>query len=183
MAQFDPVLWRQRAWERLRRAAKRSSTGKPTPVQEAAWASDFAAVADIETVAAWCKVRCITVEFDKVEPGTNGVFDTAAKKVTVSSRATAQKQLITLLHECGHYLIGDKDEDDRFKMGYCMQHDDAIAKTFPHKLACVEEEFEAWHRGWKLAQRLGLSLDRASFDELRLSCLKSYIKWTTRKGK
>lgn len=182
MAQFDPVLWRQRAWDRLRRAAKKSAEGKPSPEQEAAWAADWAAIDDMSKVVDWCKIRCLTVEFNRVEPGSAGVLDTGTNTITVSSRATAQKQLITLLHECGHYLLRDKANEDRFKMGYAMHHDETVTKTFAHKLACVEEEFEAWHRGWKLAQRLGLSLTRDAFDDLRLACLKSYIKWSARKG-
>lgn len=181
MAQFDPVLWRKRAWDRLRRAARKEG-GKPTSAQESSWAADWSAITDLEKVVDWCKIRCISVVFDRVEPGTAGVFDSGTNVITISSRYSAQKQLITLLHECGHYLLGDKANDDRFKMGYAMHHDEAVTKTFAHKIACVEEEFEAWHRGWRLSRRLGLSLSREAFDDLRLACLKSYIKWSARKG-
>ena len=85
-----------------------------------------------------------------------------------------------LLHECGHHLIGMKEHHERFGQGYPLGNDPAVAKTKAHKVACLEEEFEAWHRGWKLARRLGLAITRSDFDELRIECLKSYIDWAAR---
>ena len=53
-----------------------------------------------------------------------------------------------------------------------------VKRTFHHRMSCLEEEIEAWHRGWKLAVRLGLSVTREEFDVVRLDCLKSYVRWT-----
>ena len=87
--------------------------------------------------------------------------------------------MIVLLHECGHHLIGVNDDHDRFGMGY-PQSDPEITKTFHHRVSCLEEEMEAWHRGWKLAKRLNLTVDRDVFDAMRLKCIRSYIKWTVK---
>ena len=71
-----------------------------------------------------------------------------------------------------------KEHHERFGMGYPMQGDAQVVKTTHHKVACLEEEFEAWHRGWKLAKRLGLAISRREYDDLRIECLKSYVDWT-----
>jgi hypothetical protein len=77
-----------------------------------------------------------------------------------------------MLHECGHYLIGEKEKHERYGMGY-SQLDPAVKATFAHKSDVVEEEYEAWWRGLKLARRLNIALDKSRFDEVRLSTLKT----------
>ena len=64
-------------------------------------------------------------------------------------------------------------------MGY-GQTDAAITRTFQHRLACLEEEIEAWHRGRNLAKKLKLRIDEDIIDFIRVDCLKSYIKWTVK---
>ncbi|HAN16499.1 MAG TPA: hypothetical protein DCP73_13260 [Chloroflexi bacterium] len=86
-----------------------------------------------------------------------------------------------MLHECGHHLIGMKEHHQRFGMGY-PQTDPAVTRTFLHRVSCLEEELEAWHRGWKLSQRIGMSLNRDNFDRVRLECIRSYIKWTLQRS-
>jgi hypothetical protein len=176
MRHFDGKLWRDRSWARLRRA---TGDGRPTRSSEKKWAVDAYAIDDIERVVGWCDSRGIEVLFGR---RSGGVYDEAAKKIIISAHAPPRKQLVYLLHECGHHLVSAAGvEDDRFKMGYSSAVG-AGDRTFVHKLAVLEEEFEAWHRGWRLAKRLELTLSREEFDTTRLECLKSYIRWTNRRS-
>lgn len=178
MQHFDPAAWRARSWSRLRRAAGK---GRPSHRAEAAWAADQYAIADLESVVEWCRGRGVEVVFGKRAAG---VYDEATRRVTISAHAPARKQLVYLLHECGHHLVSSSNgDDDRFKMGYSAAMAEGVERTFVHKLAVLEEEFEAWHRGWRLARRLELSLGREDFDRVRLECLKSYVQWSNRRSK
>lgn len=175
MQEFDPKLWRARAWSRFRR---RLLAGAPKAEMEPTWALDVLAISDLESLVSWCSSKKLKVAFVKKVGAT---YYPNSKEVLVSSRLSPPRQVAFLIHECGHHLIGMKEHSERFGMGY-PQTDPEVTKTFHHRVSCLEEEMEAWHRGWKLAGRLGLSISREFFDEVRLECLRSYIKWSLRPG-
>ena len=176
MSDFDPDVWKQRAWARFCRATRRLSARdkKRQAVLELTWAKDVMSISDLASLVEWCGTRCIRVEFAKKPLGS---YSTAEKVMTISSRLSPLGQVVVLLHECGHHLCGGADHHDRFGMGY-PQTEPAVKRTFHHRMSCLEEEIEAWHRGWKLAVRLGLNVSREDFDKVRLDCLKSYVRWT-----
>lgn len=171
MAEFDYELWKARAWERFGRALR---SGKPKRVIEPAWVADVLAVDSLSVLVEWCRGRGLKVDFVKK---TGGTYYPGSKEVKISSRLSPTNQVVYLLHECGHHLIGMKEHDERFGMGY-PQTDPAVKRTFQHKLACLDEEIEAWHRGWRLACRLGIRIDPDAYESVRLKCLRSYVKWS-----
>lgn len=169
--EFDAEIWKQRAWARYTRAVQ---SGRAQKVDETNWALEVLAISDLSQLVTWCTGHKLRVTFAKKS---NGEYHSRDKQIIVSSHLVPRKQVVVLLHECGHHLIDGQDIQDRFALGY-SQVDPEIIKTFPHRLACLEEEIEAWHRGWKLAKRLSLTVDRDFFDEYRVKCLNSYIKWS-----
>ena len=176
MQVFEPELWKSRAWDRFTRAVV---AGRLKEEVERVWFRDVVAVDDLTKLNEWCMSRKLKVVFVKKVGATYYPHD---KEVLVSSRMSPQRQVVFLLHECGHHLIGMKDLAERYQLGYAEERPE-VKRTFAHRLAVLEEEMEAWHRGWKLGQRLGLSVERSYFDEVRYECLKSYIKWSVRPGK
>jgi hypothetical protein len=174
LAEFDKDLWRKRSWERFCRATATKPEASQR-IRDAAWVSDLKAIDDLEALVEWCATRCIKVVFAKKALGS---YATADKVITISSRLKPRNQSVVLLHECGHHLCGGADHHDRFGMGYPQATEPSVRRTFHHRVSCLEEEIEAWHRGWKLAVRLGLNVSRDDFDAVRLDCLRSYIKWT-----
>lgn len=174
MQEFDKQLWIERACSRLRRSSRRGVNQERKQLAQAQWLSDITAIQQLEVLVDWCHQKGIRISFEKKEGAT---YYTAEKRVSVAGRMSPEKQLCMLLHECGHHLIGFVDGDDRFGMGYPHVGDDDVNTTFHHRLSCLEEEMEAWHRGWKLAGRLKLNLQRDVFDRVRLECLRSYVKW------
>lgn len=177
MARFDPEAIRQRSWRRYERAIKRR---KDDRAAEAAWFQDQQSILDLCQLTNWCASKSLSVEFKRIP---NGIFDRNSSSIAIASNAKPLRQVAYLLHECGHYLVSlISDEDDRFKMGYPLGEGFTSERGFVHKLACIEEEFEAWHRGWKLACRLDLNIRREQFDDVRRDCLKSYIQWGNRRS-
>ena len=179
-ALFDRDKWRQQAWRRFQRASQRTCKKPPARGAEAQWHRDMLYIEKLSTLLEWCAARRLTVRFAKREAG---VYEPDDKTITVSCRAAPERQLHYILHEIGHHLVGMDETDTRFGNGYPQLNNPNLNRKYIHKLACLEEEFEAWHRGWRLASRLGLDLDRSTFDTTRLTCLKSYIGWTSSKGK
>jgi hypothetical protein len=175
MREFDLEVWKERAWTRYCRAHVAAPSNKES---ELAWALEVLAISDLSKLVDWCKERKLKVGFAK-KP--NGTYHSQSKEIIISSRLSIRNQVTVLLHECGHHLIGINDDHDRFGMGY-PQSDPEITKTFHHRVSCLEEELEAWHRGWKLSKRLDLRIDRDHFDSIRLKCIRSYVKWTLKPG-
>ena len=100
------------------------------------------------------------------------------REIRINPKQTAEKQLYILLHECGHLLIDDKSETTelRFKNGYYV-NDERVKKKFIYRCTVLEEEFEAWHRGRKLATKLGVKINDETFNTLKAKFLKSYMLW------
>lgn len=176
MREFDLEVWKNRAWNRYCRLHCALPDNK---AYEVFWALEVLAISDLTCLVTWCVEKKLKVSFSK-KP--NGTYNSQSKEIIVSSRLATRNQVVVLLHECGHHLIGDDDDHDKFGMGY-PQSNPAVTKTFHHRIACLEEELEAWYRGWKLGKRLGLSIDRDHFDTMRLKCIRSYVKWTLKPGK
>lgn len=171
MRDFDLELWKSRAWDRFRKAAQ---AGRSKKKIEAQWLTDVASSISINRLIEWCDKKRLRVRFTRKEGAT---YYPIAKTIVVSSGMLPSRQLMFLIHECGHHLIGMKEYNERYKMGY-PQTDPQVTKTFHHRVSCLDEEMEAWHRGWKLTQRLGIPVDRKQFDKVRLECIKSYIEWS-----
>jgi Zn-dependent M32 family carboxypeptidase len=100
------------------------------------------------------------------------------KIIEIYSLNGVESRLFALLHECGHALI--RRDWTKFKTEFCAhaEHDgDGRKETKSLKISTLEEEFEAWKRGWKLAKRLNLQLDKDAYTKNKDKYIMTYIKW------
>lgn len=170
MAVFDAELWRARAQSRYEKSLD-AGVGKAPANQKLA--IDIVHISALRTLISWCTERGIDVNFCKYEAG---MYWSENKTIKISGRLAPEKQVFFLLHECGHHLVGDKEKHERFGMGY-PQLDPAIKRTFHHRCDIVDEELEAWHRGFKLAKRLRVPINKERFDKTRVTQIRTYFKW------
>lgn len=178
MPPFNVEAARDKSLQRFERAIRKGHDGRKA---ESAWWVDHIAITNVDAIVKWCAEKNLKVQFEKRN---NAIFDRNTMTIFIAANVRPLRQTFYLLHECGHYMISNTaGKDDRFKMGYCLGEGFTTEFSFPHKLACVEEEFEAWHRGWRLSQRLKLNIRRDQFDAVRRSCLKTYLVWVTKYGK
>ena len=98
MREFDPQLWKDRAWGRYCRALNSGSSSKKIELE---WALDVLAISDLITIIEWCKEKKLKVLFAKKS---NGTYHSQSKEIFISSRLSPRHQVIVLLHECGHHL-------------------------------------------------------------------------------
>jgi hypothetical protein len=173
MVLFEPELWRRRAQTRYKRALAKAKKAKKKQKLLESYVRDCTQIINLEKLIGWCNSHKITVNFCKLEAG---IFYPQENLVKISGRLSPESQLFCLLHECGHYLVGSREKHQRYGMGY-QQEDPNIIRTFHHKCDIVEEELEAWHRGAKLATRLGIDVDKSRFDKSRTTCIRTYMKW------
>lgn len=171
MTQFDREVWTTRAKSRF----KKSSSINSNRAAEKLQLDDFH-VSCLEKIVNWCVTRGVQVVFDNQA---NGTFDFEAKRINVNQKLSPEKQVYVILHECGHFLISDRSATDRFGRGYVSVTD--IEKNLVHRIDVVDEELEAWHRGWRLGQRLKLNLNFNKYIQVRSEYILSYLFWATKK--
>lgn len=177
---FSKDKLRTQAWQRFQRYVRKQIRRPPARGAEAQWFRDMLYIEKLDAVVMWCSSKGIQVILAKKA---NGVYEPDSKVVTLSCRASPEKMLHYLLHECGHHLIGMEEHHERFGKGYPRGGDPKAVNNYEHRLACLEEEMEAWTRGWRLSNRLRLEVDREEFDKTRIDCLRSYVEWTAGKRK
>lgn len=178
MPAFQKEAWEARAWERYRKKIEKDpSVGSQARGRLDA---DLNALIGLEAAVMWCARRGIKVEFTNRRDA--GVFSSEEKTIYVNSAQTYENALFVLLHESGHLLIGSEKlvAHHRFKLGYPSSNDPELRGKFIHRCAILEEEFEAWHRGRKLAKKLELDINEERWSILKARFLKSYIKWSLR---
>jgi hypothetical protein len=90
--------------------------------------------------------------------------------VQINSRLTSRARLNYLLHELGHASIYADGLTATRYTGW----DDAV--DLKERLALVDEEFEAWARGRKIAKTLGIVLDD-SYEEAMTYAMMTYVRW------
>lgn len=101
-----------------------------------------------------------------------------SKVIEIYSLNGVENRLYALLHECGHALI--RKNWTKFKSQYPAHADhdgDGRKESNSLKISTLEEEIEAWKRGWSLSERLNLSLNKESYNKNKNKHLMTYIKW------
>ena len=101
-----------------------------------------------------------------------------SKVIEIYSLNGVENRLYALLHECGHALI--RKNWTKFKSQYPAHADhdgDGRKESNSFKISTLEEEIEAWKRGWSLSERLNLSLNKESYNKHKNKHLMTYIKW------
>lgn len=140
----------------------------------------MAAINGLAAVIDWCSSRQINVVFGK-RP--NGLFESGDEEtrpqITINGRLSPELQLFVLLHECGHFLVGDRKPNQRYGRGWHAQ-DGPAKRTLVHRIDVVDEELEAWHRGLKLAKRLKIAVNIERYNQARARYVKTYLQWAAR---
>jgi hypothetical protein len=169
VAEFALEVWKSRAAERLRRAprARRTEANRR-------YKRDLRFINGIAAFVEWAKAQGYSVRFGKTAVG--GEVDSEEKSILINCHLSPENQVYNLAHECGHILIGEREKDQRYGMGYNADEPNE-KKTLVHRIDVVDEEFEAWDRGRKLAGRLGIRIDKKLFDRARATYIKTYMKW------
>lgn len=137
--------------------------------------------AGISRVIDWLWAKSWDIEFshtvdDEMNPN--------AKCVTINARQGEEKQLYSLLHECGHILI--QSNEIRYNQKFpaqakrnCYLSHRQLEKSKKYKIDVISEEIEAWDRGKNLATRLGIYIDEIKFNAVKAECVYTYVEWAT----
>lgn len=177
MQSFNYDEWLELAAKRRVRAISKGLSSKKAKQK---YIDDCRYIAALDTIInGWCDHKGLTVKFNRKS---GGIYYSDSKEILVSQNSSPKYQVMILLHECGHHLIGKKQKYERYGMGYAVSNA-GMMKTLHHRIDIVDEEFEAWHQGWKLSLRIGAlaKCDKLTYDKTRVIMMKSYLEWALRK--
>tara|TARA_R110000787_G_scaffold255563_2_gene360897 strand:- start:333 stop:779 length:447 start_codon:yes stop_codon:yes gene_type:complete len=112
-------------------------------------------------------------------PDMQDVCMSDVKEINICSRKGIEKRLYGLLHECGHALIRENwtKFQKEFPAHAACGYDRRKNRTDGYRVSLVEEEYEAWKRGKRLAKRLGIELDEERYEKHKTKCIMSYMHW------
>ena len=134
---------------------------------------------DFNKLLAYCKKNKIAVNIKNLG-GEAGWLDFEKKIIAICPSYTLEKRIYYFLHELGHLLIA-KDRRYQAEKAYGVLN--FSKKSLTSKVGEIEEEFEAWHRGRRLAKRLGITINRRVFEMVKSSALATYFRWATKDKK
>ena len=172
MRSFSRKLWKERALARITKIAA-SGEGKAIGLKS----RNLTAIKSLHVVVKWCEARSIKVKFGRIQ---GGEYDPIESSIAISGRASPESQLFLLLHEIGHYLF-EKHGSSRNKKSRGYAELCPTDKSMHYKVDTIEEEYEAWDRGWKLAQQLKIDVNSERFNACKIRSIRTYFEWAVRK--
>ena len=112
-------------------------------------------------------------------------FRPSDSMITINKRQGLEKQLYSLLHECGHLLL--QQSEDAYAEKYPASakmagynRNSRLQRSAKYKVDVISEEIDAWRRGKALANRLGVYVDEEAYHSLMALCVHSYMMSLTR---
>ena len=116
-----------------------------------------------------------------VDTDETNAFYREDKLICIDSRMGIEKRLYTLIHECGHLLIEDRWSAYAKKYLHAgVRGDGRKMRSAKYRVSIIEEEVEAWEKGYRLAKRLNLYIDEEGFVKDKTEALMSYFEWASK---
>lgn len=139
--------------------------------------SELDALKRLKTVLRWIKEDThLSVGFSHNQ---TSHFQWENNLIVINTRLTCWNKLFILLHEIGHHLVSKNSKNkNRFSYGYGAQ---TISNHHNrHKIDILEEEFEAWHLGWNIGNKINAIHEshKPAWDKTKYYHINSYIKWS-----
>lgn len=173
-ASFDPERWSQIAARRFHKACDASRKGAA-----AQFLRDQRSIPGLIKLVDWASSSGLKVSFSRIR---NGAYDSSLRELRCSDRMCAENQLFVLLHESGHFDVGNPGPLDRFGSGYAAVSNPAIKHSMLHRIDVLDEELTAWALGLQRAKDLQIDIDIMRYNRLKASYVKSYISWALGTG-
>ena len=118
----------------------------------------------INIIESWLDSRNVVLRWSN-----NHSYDPVTNEIFVSRRGSDKNIFYTLLHEVGHYIQYNLSKPPPF-INY-----DQDEKTLVSMYHNMQEEIDAWQRGYSLAKKLKIPIDRKDYDKYAAKFVATYI--------
>ena len=135
-------------------------------------------VIGLEKICEWVASKNHSVDFDYC---VQDEFRPDDKMITISTRQGREKQLYSLLHECGHLILQNNENlyNDKYPSSAKMANYNSnrtLERSEKYKVDVMAEEIDAWRKGKDLAKRLDIYIEEDNYYSISTKCLYTYIK-------
>lgn len=112
------------------------------------------------------------VEFISSNESSHVCFRT--NTIYLNKKSSLELICYTFLHEIGHVLAMSRKKTYAERFGLVFVG--FGASTLTSRVVQIEEEYDAWEKGLKLAKKLGLKLNRRKFETHKARCILTYAE-------
>jgi len=107
----------------------------------------------------------------------NDSVDSQNKIVYLNTRSKIEKQIFSLLHECGHIMTrkNKKKFYKEFAVLADLEEKETLRKPLHFYVLEVEDEIRAWRYGIKLAKKLNIPLNIKKYNNYSDIYIMSYM--------
>jgi Zn-dependent peptidase ImmA (M78 family) len=109
----------------------------------------------------------------EVRKGRDNCYYPEPRTIVYNAQGSYKNQLYTLLHEAGHFLQEKSRSFSSMNLIYTTADE---LHTNYQKFRLLEQEMDAWDRGAKLAQKLGIKLDILDYRKNAAYFIMCYVK-------
>jgi Zn-dependent peptidase ImmA (M78 family) len=109
----------------------------------------------------------------EVRKGRDNCYYPEPRTIVYNAQGSYKNQLYTLLHEAGHFL---QEKSRNFSSMNLIYGTADELHTNYQKFRLLEQEMDAWDRGAKLAQKLGITLDILDYRKNSAYFIMCYVK-------
>jgi hypothetical protein len=104
--------------------------------------------------------------------------DWESTTVTLYPNPNQDYLLYTLLHECGHIVVGNYDSYKKeFKsITIADQKDNRHYRSNIYRYKKLKEEMDAWEEGKNLAKKLKIRINKDSYDKYAAKWFMTYVR-------
>ena len=114
-----------------------------------------------------------------LKDGNGCLYDPNKKTIFISKRLKSKNKLYSTLHECGHLLVQQNtfSYEKRYKSQVEGLFDKRKCRSVRWRVDFLKEEYDAWDRGYRLAKRLKIPINRERYYDYASECLATYCRW------
>jgi hypothetical protein len=131
----------------------------------------------------WLKTHNWSIQTKDNIKEEGGILDFANKTIYLSADLDNIKKIFVLLHESGHILIhrNIKSYTENYPVYSMLERGKKphLRRTLEFKVETLSEEMKAWEKGYNLAKRLNIRINKKKWIKFKNKCLLSYIKWVS----
>ena len=131
-----------------------------------------------EKLLQWIKLKGF-----RFQESDEDLYEPIKKIVTCNKRLSEENKLYSTLHECGHLLVQQNtfSYEKRYKSQVEGLFDRRKCRSVRWRIDFLKEEYDAWDRGYRLAKRLKIPINRERYHNYASKCLATYCRWVVDK--